>query len=159
MLSKRKVAKLKPFLDEKVAEYNCEGFVPDAPISIPHRFEKLQDKEIMGFFAAMLAWGQRKTIINNCNKLINYFDGVPYEFMLHHTEADLNKLTGFVHRTFNDTDLLYFVSFFHRFYGKHESLEYAFSHFVKVEDMDVRSALVGFHHYFFENENVLCCRS
>ncbi len=153
MLSKRRIAKLKPFLDEKVAEYNCEDFVPDDPISIPHRFEKLQDKEIMAFFAAMLAWGQRKTIINNCNKLIDYFDGEPYQFMLHHTESDLKRLVGFVHRTYNDTDLLYFVSFFHRFYSENNSLEYAFSQHIKEEDTNARAALIGFHNYFFDNEN------
>ncbi len=57
---------LKEFLDRKVEQYNQPGFIENDPICIPHRFTRKQDVEIMGFFAAVLAWGQRKTIINKC---------------------------------------------------------------------------------------------
>jgi hypothetical protein len=57
---------LKLFLDEKVDQYNRPGFIADDPIQIPHQFTKHQDIEIAGFFAATLAWGQRKTIIAKC---------------------------------------------------------------------------------------------
>jgi len=57
---------LRVFLDHKVAQYNQKEFIAHDPISIPHLFSKKQDIEIMGFWAAVLAWGQRKTIINKC---------------------------------------------------------------------------------------------
>lgn len=118
--------KLKAFLDRKVAEYNQPGFIELDPICIPHRFSRKQDIEIMGFFAAILAWGQRKTIINKCTELVERMDGQPYDFIRHHQEADLKSLLGFKHRTFNDTDLLYFVYFFQQHYRQHNSLEDAF---------------------------------
>lgn len=117
---------LKDFLDRKVAQYNQPGFILNDPICIPHQFSLKQDVEIIGFFAAILAWGQRKTIINKCNELIDRMSGTPYDFVLNHHEKDLKSLLGFKHRTFNDTDLLYFVSFFKNHYNGYDSLEQAF---------------------------------
>lgn len=117
---------LKNFLDFKVAQYNRPNFIANDPICIPHQYTLKQDIEIAAFFAAILAWGQRKTIINKCNELFARMDNRPYEFMLNHGESDLKGLLGFKHRTFNDTDLLYFVSFFKQHYAQSSSLETAF---------------------------------
>ncbi|MBB2148986.1 TIGR02757 family protein [Pedobacter gandavensis] len=117
---------LKDFLDYKVEQYNKPNFITNDPICIPHRFSKKQDVEIAAFFAAILAWGQRKTIINKCTELFERMDNAPYDFMLQHSDDDLKRLLGFKHRTFNDTDLLYFVSFFKFHYEQSDSLETAF---------------------------------
>ena len=113
---------LKDFLDIKVAQYNRPDFITNDPICIPHRFSKKQDIEIAAFFAAVLAWGQRKTIINKCTDLFDRMDNDPYNFMLHHGDEDLRRLLNFKHRTFNDTDLLYFISFFKHHYKLSDSL-------------------------------------
>ncbi|MEJ7694420.1 TIGR02757 family protein [Daejeonella sp.] len=117
---------LKDFLDQKVDLYNQPGFIQNDPVCIPHKFNLKQDIEIMGFWAAMLAWGQRKTIINKCNELIQLMDGAPYDFIKNHEDTDLKRFSAFKHRTFNDTDTLYFVEFFKQHYKNHESLESAF---------------------------------
>ncbi|GAA4102776.1 TIGR02757 family protein [Mucilaginibacter panaciglaebae] len=117
---------LKAFLDAKVAQYNQPGFIANDPISIPHMFTKKQDIEIMGFWAATLAWGQRPTIIRKCKELITLMDGAPHDFIMNHEEIDLKKLLHFKHRTFNDIDTLYFIAFFRAHYENHESLESAF---------------------------------
>ena len=119
-------SELKDFLDFKVTQYNQPNFIANDPISIPHQYSIKQDIEIAAFFAAILAWGQRKTIINKCNELLGRMDNQPYQFMLNHTDADLKGLLGFKHRTFNDTDLLYFVSFFKNHYQHSATLETAF---------------------------------
>ncbi len=118
---------LKSFLDAKADHYNRPDFIENDPISIPHFFEKKQDIEIMGFFAAILAWGQRKTIINKCRELTQRMGGSPYDFVMNHSEHDLAVLSGFKHRTFNDTDLLYFIYFFKEHYSQYTSLEDAFN--------------------------------
>ena len=117
---------LKEFLDVKVDLYNQPDFIENDPICIPHKFKLKQDIEIMGFWAAMLAWGQRKTIINKCNELIQLMDGAPYDFIINHKDTDLKRFAGFKHRTFNDTDTLYFVEFFKQHFTEHDSLESAF---------------------------------
>ena len=106
---------IKDFLDEKVALYNRPNFIELDPISIPHRFTKKQDIEIAGFFAAILAWGQRKTILNKCRELLKCMDTSPHDFMVNHTDGDLKAFLGFKHRTFNDTDALYCIEFFNHF--------------------------------------------
>lgn len=118
---------LKAFLDSKVIQYNRPDFIKNDPVSIPHLFTKKQDIEIMGLWAAVLAWGQRVTIINKCRELITLMDGAPYDFIMNHQEVDLKKLLHFKHRTFNDVDTLYFISFFRYHYSKHDSLEIAFT--------------------------------
>jgi uncharacterized protein (TIGR02757 family) len=120
------IENLQAFLDSKVAQYNRPDFIKNDPVSIPHLFAKKQDIEIMGFWAATLAWGQRVTIINKCKELITLMDGAPYDFIINHEEPDLKKLLHFKHRTFNDIDTLYFISFFRYHYSQHESLENAF---------------------------------
>src|SRR5687768_14857052 len=105
---------LKDFLDKKVVEYNTPAFIPADPICIPHLFTKKQDIEISGFFAAIFAWGNRTTIINKSRELMELMNNEPHDFCLHHSDADLKKLLGFRHRTFNATDLLYFISFFRK---------------------------------------------
>src|SRR4051812_35996900 len=84
-------------------KYNRPDFIEDDPISVPHRFTKIQDIEIAGLFAATLAWGNRKTILKNGNRLMKMMDERPHDFILHHSPEDLKPLTHFVHRTFNAT--------------------------------------------------------
>src|SRR5262249_53051709 len=119
------------------------------PISIPHRFPKKQDIEIAGFFAATLAWGNRTTIINSCTKLMKLMDDSPHEFILHHHEKDLKRFENFKHRTFNPTDLLYFIYFFRNYFKKQNSLEDAFARFISSKDENTEKALIGFHNLFF----------
>jgi len=118
---------IKALLDDRVEKYNQRAFITNDPVSIPHRYSKKQDIEISGFFAAILAWGQRKTIISNCLNLMDLMDNAPHDFVLHHQEQDLPRFLGFKHRTFNDTDLLYLLYFFQRYYRQYDSLEQAFT--------------------------------
>lgn len=141
--------KLKEYLDRKVDYYNRTSFIDKDPISIPHRFSKREDIEIAGFFAAIFAWGQRKTIINKTNDLLARMDDAPFDFIMNHSAADLKKIAGFVHRTFNDDDALYFIQFFKEHYSRYKSLETAFTIFLSPEDETVEHALIGFRGYFF----------
>lgn len=141
--------KLKDFLDTKVAQYNRPAFIENDPVCIPHLFTKQQDIEVAAFFAATLAWGQRATIIANCKKLMGWMDNAPHDFLLNHQEHERERFAGFVHRTFNDTDLLYFIEFFTQYYRNHNTLEDAFAQHLTTEDNSTERALVGFNKLFF----------
>lgn len=142
-------ANLIDFLNKKVSEYNQPSFIKDDPISIPHLFSKKQDIEIAGFFAAIFAWGNRKMIINKSKELMGLMGNVPHQFISQHKEQDLKGLLHFKHRTFNTTDLLYFIQFLQHHYSHHPSLETAFTQWMQPADENIENALVGFHHYFF----------
>lgn len=144
---------LKDFLDEKAREFNRPEFISSDPIVVPHRFSKKQDIEIAGFFAATLAWGQRKTIIQKSLQLMEWMDNSPHEFILHHKERDLLPFLTFKHRTFNDVDALYFIAFLSYLYQKHESMEEAFTLGWSDEVDVMERLLINFHSYFFSLED------
>lgn len=142
---------MKAFLDLKEKEYNQPGFIENDPVSIPHLFTKKQDIEIAGFFAAMLAWGQRVTIINKCKSLLQMMDNAPHDFVINHQDEDLKPFLNFKHRTFNSTDTLYFIAFFKWYYSKYNSLENGFLPDENSED--VGTGIAGFHDLFFSLED------
>lgn len=148
------VTDLKDFLETKVKEYDQSSFILADPVCIPHSFAKKQDIEIAGFFAAIFAWGNRTTIINKSKELMQLMDNSPHTFCLQHSDNDLKKLLSFKHRTFNPTDLLYFIAFFKMHYEQSDSLETAFSQWMQKGDSNTENALNGFYQYFFSLEHV-----
>lgn len=141
------ILRLKPFLDKMVEKYNQIGFIENDPVSIPHRFSKKQDIEIAAFFAAILAWGQRKTIISKCRQLMDMMDDAPHDFILNHTAKNIRHMNVFKHRTFNTEDLHYFLAFLKHHYQQYDSLEDAFipANF----NGEMKAALAYFNSYFF----------
>ncbi len=139
---------LKDFLDAKVLQYNHPKFIESDPIQIPHQFSKKEDIEISAFLTATIAWGNRKSIINNANRLMTLLDFAPHDFVLNHKDTDLDKLSGFVHRTFNANDLTYFIQSLKNIYTHHKGLEPIFKENSSVNTM--QPAIAAFKKVFFE---------
>jgi uncharacterized protein (TIGR02757 family) len=146
---------LKKFLDQKADMYNRPEFISNDPISVPHRFTKKQDIEIAGLFAALFAWGNRKTIINKSTELMVLMENAPYDFIMN-TDWNENpdavkKFQGFVHRTFNEMDLWHLLNFLknHYYYCCETSLETAFIRGMEKNDITVENGLNGFYDYVF----------
>ena len=148
-----KLNRIKILLDEYVDRYNKSDFIANDPILIPHRFKKLQDIEIAGFWVAMLAWGQRVTIINKAEELMALMDNAPHDFIVNHKEKDRKAFLGFKHRTFQATDTLYFLEFLQNHYKKHNSLETAFTQNFDSTNLTTEKALIDFQEYFFSLPN------
>ena len=68
---------LKQFLDAKVKQYNTNEFIESDPIQIPHLFSKKEDIEISAFLTATIAWGNRKSIIQNAKRLMHVWTMLP----------------------------------------------------------------------------------
>jgi uncharacterized protein (TIGR02757 family) len=130
-------------LENILNNLNPRDFIDNDPISIPHRFKTKEDLEISAFFAAILAWGQRKTIINNGNKLMHWMGEEPHRFILEHSDDELKQFEKFVHRTFNSTDVLYFIEVLRHWYRDGKSLEDYF-----VGDT-MKDRITSFHQSFF----------
>ena len=126
---------LKQFLDFKADFYENPDFIESDPIQIPHRFDKKQDIEIAAFFSALLAWGNRKMIIRNASRLMELMDNSPYDFITNHKESDLSRFEGFVHRTFNEIDLLYYIHSLKSIYSEFGGLEKQFDN---SEDLNIQ---------------------
>lgn len=145
---KLKRHELKEFLDEKVDLYNRPSFIESDPISIPHQFTKKEDIEIAGFLAATIAWGNRKMILRNANRMMELLDHSPYEFVMNLTDDDLEKVGNFVHRTFNSDDLLYFLKALQYIYKFKGGLETIFKKYQTIDSL--QPAIHELHKVFFE---------
>jgi uncharacterized protein (TIGR02757 family) len=117
---------IKLFLDEKVELYNRPDFIVDDPILIPHKFSRKEDIEIAGFLSSTIAWGQRKTILANAIRMMEFMEWQPYLFLKENEHNDF-FYDGFVHRTFNSTDFEFFLRALKNLYANYGGLEKAFS--------------------------------
>ncbi|NVK03249.1 MAG: TIGR02757 family protein [Flavobacteriia bacterium] len=141
-------SELKSTLDELVDRYNRISFIDDDPIQIPHRFSRLEDIEISGLLTATIAWGQRKTILKNADRLMDIMGQSPYEFVMSASAQELRDLQ-FVHRTFNAEDLRYFIESLRSIYLKNISLEGLF--LPKKEEDDNFNAIQRFRESVVKN--------
>ncbi len=143
-----KKSELKSFLDEKVDIYNNPNFIETDPIQIPHLFTLKEDIEIAGFLVATIAWGNRKSIINNGHRIMEMMGNSPYDFVMNFSEDRAVSLSNFVHRTFNNDDLIYFLKSLQNIYKNHVGLENVFS-----KNAEIHSLQPAIHHFkktFFE---------
>jgi len=134
---------LKNFLDQKLQQYNRQEFILSDPIQIPHLFSKKEDIEIAAFLTSIIAWGNRKMIINNALRLIKLLDNSPYNFIINkvpdykkiNTEnltelsqsIEWQAINSFVHRTFNGYDCMFFLLSLKRIYSVFGGLENVFN--------------------------------
>lgn len=141
-------SELKEFLDEKVELYNNPNFIESDPIQIPHQFSLKEDIEISGFLASVIAWGNRKMIIKNAQKMMELMGNTPYDFVMSHNENDLERLESFVHRTFNGQDFIGFVKSLQNIYQNHKGLEAVFAN--HIENNSTQQSIANFKTIFFE---------
>ncbi|WP_310282358.1 TIGR02757 family protein [Flavobacterium piscis] len=139
---------LKDFLDAKVLQYNTIDFIEPDPISVPHRYSLKEDIEIAGFLASTIAWGNRKMITKNGHRMMNLLGNSPYDFVMNYNDSQLEKLDGFVHRTFNSNDFTYFIKALNHIYSNHGGLETIFNN-NQTED-SLQPAIHALNEAFFE---------
>ena len=138
---------LKDFLEEKYDLYNRPSFIESDPISIPHQFSRKEDIEIAAFFAATIAWGQRPTILRNAHRLMELMENEPYQFIIHSEKNDWKRLEGFVHRTFQYTDVVYFIKSLQNIYLNYGGLEKVFA---EKSKKDIKEGIQHFRKVFLE---------
>lgn len=146
---------LKKLLDDKVEEYNVDSFIESDPISVPKKYARKQDIEIVAFWTAILSWGQRKTIINKSNELFALMDGAPFDFIMNHKEKDRDRFLDFKHRTFQPPDTLVFLEKLQQIYTQYSSLEDAFIMHSDTDKFDLKESLIYFRDSFFEGISYL----
>jgi uncharacterized protein (TIGR02757 family) len=139
---------LKQFLEEKYLQYNNPSFIECDPISIPHRYTSQNDREIAGFLTATIAWGRRDLILRNATQMMALLDDSPYDFIMNSEVPDLKRLEDFVHRTFNSSDLMYFLKALKHIYQTKGGLETIFNEYKTEESL--QPAIHKLYTVFFE---------
>lgn len=151
-LFKMTFSELKEFLDSKATQYNNPKFITTDPIQIPHHFSQKEDIEIAGFLTATIAWGNRKSIISNAKKMMQLLHNSPHDFVINHSEKDVESLLQFVHRTFNGQDLIQFIKSLQHIYKNHGGLEYVFAK--NAQPTSLQKSISAFKQSFFEIEHL-----
>lgn len=139
---------LRELLESLYDRYNRPEFIPDDPISVPHRFTERADREIAGFLSATIAWGNRRSIVRNGHRMMLLMDNAPADFVRHASERELKQLETFVHRTFNGCDLRDFVLALRGFEERYGGLGAFFEARYAVHG-DLRPVLAEFRREFF----------
>lgn len=148
-------SRLRAELERLHDRYNAFDFIENDPISIPHRYSARGDREISGFLAATIAWGNRKMILRSAGRMMELMDNAPHDFVLHASPKDLERFDGFAHRTFNGADLRGFVLSLRRFEEQHGGLGAFFeSHWAANGDM--RRVLAEFRAEFLQEDTSFC---
>lgn len=144
-------SELKDYLDAKVLQYNNPKFIESDPIQIPHRFSLKEDIEIASFLTATIAWGNRKMIIKNSDKMMQLLGNSPYDFIMNHKISDLDKFDNFVHRTFNVNDFKYFIQALKNIYTNYDGMENIFIN--NATQTSLQPAIYEFKKVFFSLEH------
>lgn len=139
---------IKELLEEKVGQYNNPKFIESDPIQIPHQYKLKEDIEIAAFLTATISWGNRKMIIKNAQQLMELMGNSPYDYVM---ESKPSETVNFVHRTFNATDLQYFITGLRNIYSNHQGLEAVFNRYAETES--IQSSIHHFKNIFFELEH------
>ena len=134
-------SELKAFLDEKAAYYEHPRFIETDPIQIPHQFSHKQDIEIAAFLTATIAWGNRKSILNSAQKMMEAMGHSPHSFVMDYTGAPIDPV---IHRTFNSTDLKFLCQGLHRLYHEYTDMDAFFSNLPETSVAEKITALRSF---------------
>lgn len=147
---------IRELLDRLYDKYNSPDFIGDDPISVPHSFTGRGDREVSGFLAATIAWGNRKAIVRSARRMMEYMDNEPYDFTVNASAGELAHLEKYVHRTFNGGDFISFVlalrSLIERYGGVGEFFEQSWE-----QTGDIRKVLSEFRARFFDTDHQARC--
>lgn len=109
-------------LEDETARINSPAFIDSDPVQFPRRFSELRDIEIVSFLSAMIAWGNRKMICRDAEKLLDIMNHEPYLYLKSGDFEELEDSRN-IHRTFFARDLKYFLRGMKQIYADYPSLD------------------------------------
>jgi hypothetical protein len=100
------IGPLKPALDRLYAEFNYPDSAAD-PIQIVRRFPRRDDREVVGFIAASLAFGRVASVLQSIERVLAIAGGEPAEYVRHfEPRRDGRAFKDVVHRWTRGPDLV-----------------------------------------------------
>lgn len=109
-------------LEQEAARINSPAFIVDDPVQFPRRFSDQRDIEITALLSAMIAWGNRKMICRDADRLLDIMNNEPYLYLKSGSWRELDDRRN-IHRTFFARDLKYFMAGMELIYRKFQSLD------------------------------------
>ena len=115
------IIQLKALLDREAARINTPEFIANDPVQFPRRFSSLRDIEIVALLSATIAWGNRKMICNNCEKMLAIMGNEPAHYVQSEGYVSMPDELN-IHRTLFARNFKYLLRGLRRIYLQHSSL-------------------------------------
>ena len=123
-------ADITSLLEEEARRINNPGFIDSDPVQFPRLFSDPRDIEIAALLSAIIAWGNRKMICRDADRLLTLMDRAPYRYVVDEGYEDLNPEIN-IHRTLFGRHLQYLLRGLRIIYERYGSLG-AFSAKIKA---------------------------
>ena len=134
---------LKTPLDRLYGEFNYPDSATD-PIHIVRRFERPDDREIVGFCAAGLAFGRVASVIQSIERLLAVMGPSPAAYVRAFDTSQARDFSGLGHRWIRSADLVALIRILHGMLHQSGSIERFFTQGFEPGATDVGAALDSF---------------
>lgn len=141
---------LKPFLDEIVTKVEVQTYIDSDPVAFMHAYVRKEDREIAGFFAALMAWGRRDIVMRKVEDLMGRFNHEPFEVIRDYKASDSSRFDGFVHRTWNGSDIDVLCRILSRMYREFGDFEGFWRDAYELSQLQGVNIMELFHMKFFD---------
>lgn len=126
---------IRKLLEEEAALINSPAFIAEDPVQFPRRFERKEDIEIVAVLASMIAWGNRKMICKDAEKILAIMGDHPADYVLAEAYEELDPAMN-LHRTFFVRNFQYLLRGLRRIYRRFDSLD-SFSGEIKAGETEM----------------------
>jgi uncharacterized protein (TIGR02757 family) len=135
---------LKATLDRLYADFNDPDSAAD-PIQIVRRFERADDREIVGFVAAALAFGRVASVLQSIERVLAVMGPRPAAYVRRFDpRRDAKSFAGIVHRWTREADLVALLWVLHQIVDRAGSVEAFFAEGFDRAAPDIEAALDSF---------------
>ncbi len=135
---------LRAALDTLYAEFNADRVVTD-PIWIVHRYPGRDDREVVAFIAAALAFGRVQSVLNSIDGMLQVMGPSPAAFVrAFDPPRDRHRFDHLVHRWIKGADMAALVWVMHQMIRDSGSIEGFFAEGFPQDAVDVSEGLQSF---------------
>ena len=138
------ISRLKPVLDRLYADFNYPDSATD-PIQIVRRFSRPDDREVVGFIAASLAFGRVASVLQSIERVLSVTGARPAAFVrAFEPRRHGAALAPIVHRWIRGRDLIALVWLLRQMLDRSGSIERFFLEGDDPGTIDVAAAIDSF---------------
>jgi uncharacterized protein (TIGR02757 family) len=135
---------LKPVLDQLYTDFNHADSATD-PIQIVRRFRNDDDREIVGFIAAALAFGRVSSVLQSIERVLAVMGPAPAAYVRRFDpRRDAPAFAGIVHRWIREADIVALLWLLRQMIDRAGSIEGFFLEGYDASAEDIADALDGF---------------
>ncbi len=113
---------IRDLLDTEASRINRPEFIDNDPVQFPRRYSDLRDIEIAALLSAIIAWGNRKMICRDCEKIQNLMEHAPYKYVMEEGYEDLPDELN-IHRTFFAHNMKHLLRGLREIYTRFDTLD------------------------------------